>query len=90
MIIYYWTRYKGISFFFFPSIIDPYEVTSTKFGADQQEIKIIVFLSQDFNAKLADFGLAKFGDGETHISTCVMGTWGYAAPEYIATGKISI
>jgi interleukin-1 receptor-associated kinase 1 len=25
--------------------------------------------------------------GETHVSTRVMGTYGYAAPEYIATGR---
>ncbi|CAL5415626.1 unnamed protein product [Camellia sinensis] len=36
----------------------------------------------DFNAKLSDFGLAK-------ASTHVMGTHGYAAPEYIATGRLS-
>ncbi|KAI8002387.1 putative serine/threonine-protein kinase PBL3 [Camellia lanceoleosa] len=37
---------------------------------------------QDFNAKLSDFGLAK-------ASTQVMGTHGYAAPEYVATGRLS-
>lgn len=43
---------------------------------------------QDFNAKLSDFGLAKDGPtgDRTHVSTQVMGTHGYAAPEYIATG----
>jgi serine/threonine protein kinase len=43
---------------------------------------------QNYNAKLSDFGLAKDGPtGEdTHVSTRVMGTQGYAAPEYIATG----
>ncbi|MCI50601.1 receptor-like protein kinase, partial [Trifolium medium] len=39
-------------------------------------------------AKLSDFGLAKDGpEGEeTHVTTRVMGTHGYAAPEYIMTG----
>jgi serine/threonine protein kinase len=43
---------------------------------------------QEFEAKLSDFGLAKAGPtgDRTHISTQVMGTRGYAAPEYIATG----
>jgi serine/threonine protein kinase len=43
---------------------------------------------QDYTAKLSDFGLAKAGPGEdeTHVSTRVMGTQGYAAPEYIMTG----
>jgi serine/threonine protein kinase len=44
---------------------------------------------QKFNAKLSDFGLAKAGPtgDRTHVSTQVMGTHGYAAPEYIATGE---
>ena len=46
-------------------------------------------LHQDYNAKLSDFGLAKDGpeEGKTHVSTRVMGTYGYAAPEYVMTGK---
>ncbi|AQK66909.1 Protein kinase superfamily protein [Zea mays] len=48
-----------------------------------------ILLDAKFNAKLSDFGLAKEGPmgGETHVSTRVMGTYGYAAPEYIATGR---
>ncbi|KAL8461566.1 hypothetical protein ACS0TY_003145 [Phlomoides rotata] len=45
--------------------------------------------SEDYMAKLSDFGLAKAepqGD-ETHVSTRVMGTYSYAAPEYVMTGK---
>jgi serine/threonine protein kinase len=45
-------------------------------------------LTQDYAAKLSDFGLAKAGPegDETHVSTRVMGTYGYAAPEYVMTG----
>ncbi|KAM7480000.1 hypothetical protein LguiA_028213 [Lonicera macranthoides] len=45
----------------------------------------------EFNAKLSDFGLAKAGPtGDlTHVSTEVMGTQGYAAPEYLATGRLT-
>ncbi|MBA0793702.1 hypothetical protein Gohar_018089 [Gossypium harknessii] len=42
---------------------------------------------EHYNAKISDFGLAKLGPsgGDSHVTTRVMGTYGYAAPEYIAT-----
>ncbi|KAL6642963.1 hypothetical protein ACP70R_021144 [Stipagrostis hirtigluma subsp. patula] len=50
-----------------------------------------ILLDSDYTAKLSDFGLAKDGPGEdeTHVSTRVMGTRGYAAPEYIMTGHLT-
>ncbi|GAA0140150.1 hypothetical protein LIER_01556 [Lithospermum erythrorhizon] len=50
-----------------------------------------ILIGDDFNSKLSDFGLAKLGPtGEkTHVSTRVMGTYGYCAPEYALTGKLT-
>ncbi|KAK4441059.1 putative serine/threonine-protein kinase PBL16 [Sesamum alatum] len=48
-----------------------------------------ILLDQEYNAKLSDFGLAKDGpEGDkSHVSTRIMGTYGYAAPEYIMTAR---
>lgn len=50
-----------------------------------------ILLDLDYNAKLSDFGLAKDGpEGDkSHVSTRIMGTYGYAAPEYIMTGHLT-
>ncbi|KAI3730269.1 hypothetical protein L1987_61438 [Smallanthus sonchifolius] len=51
-----------------------------------------ILLDKDFNAKLSDFGLAKLGpvNGESHVSTAIAGTYGYMAPEYVATGRLYV
>uniref|UniRef100_A0A7C9DA00 non-specific serine/threonine protein kinase n=2 Tax=Opuntia streptacantha TaxID=393608 RepID=A0A7C9DA00_OPUST len=50
-----------------------------------------ILLNMDYNAKLSDFGLAKDGPvgDKSHVSTRIMGTYGYAAPEYIMTGHLT-
>lgn len=50
-----------------------------------------ILLDEQWNAKLSDFGLARLGpsEGLTHVSTAVVGTNGYAAPEYIRTGRLT-
>ncbi|KAL9235662.1 hypothetical protein vseg_010404 [Gypsophila vaccaria] len=50
-----------------------------------------ILLDKDFHAKLSDFGLAKLGPigDKTHVSTRVMGTYGYCAPEYQRTGQLT-
>ncbi|KAG5566915.1 hypothetical protein RHGRI_002462 [Rhododendron griersonianum] len=51
-----------------------------------------ILLDENFNAKLSDFGLARQGPaaGLSHVSTTsVVGTAGYAAPEYIQTGRLT-
>lgn len=51
-----------------------------------------ILLDNDFHARLSDFGLAKLGPvgDKTHVSTRVMGTYGYCAPEYAMSGKLTV
>uniref|UniRef100_A0A3Q7H402 non-specific serine/threonine protein kinase n=1 Tax=Solanum lycopersicum TaxID=4081 RepID=A0A3Q7H402_SOLLC len=51
-----------------------------------------ILLDSDYNAKLSDFGLAKMGpvNGDSHVTTKIVGTYGYAAPEYMATGHVYV
>ncbi|ESR36487.1 hypothetical protein CICLE_v10029936mg [Citrus x clementina] len=49
-----------------------------------------ILLDYTFETKVADFGLAKLTtDNNTHVSTRVMGTFGYLAPEYASSGKLT-
>ncbi|XP_037412292.1 proline-rich receptor-like protein kinase PERK1 [Triticum dicoccoides] len=49
-----------------------------------------ILLDYRCEAKVADFGLAKLtSDNNTHVSTRVMGTFGYLAPEYASSGKLT-
>lgn len=49
-----------------------------------------ILLGDDFLAKVADFGLMKDApDGNYSVATRLAGTFGYLAPEYAVTGKIS-
>lgn len=51
-----------------------------------------ILLGEGYHAKLSDFGLAKLGPvgDKTHVTTRVMGTHGYCAPEYALTGQLTI
>ncbi|XP_042027928.1 probable serine/threonine-protein kinase PBL3 [Salvia splendens] len=48
-----------------------------------------ILLDGDFNTKLSGFGLARDGLW-SHVSIKVMGTYEYAAPEYVETGELTM
>ncbi|KAG0535455.1 hypothetical protein BDA96_04G367800 [Sorghum bicolor] len=50
-----------------------------------------ILLEEDFTPKVTDFGLAREASNATQpISTRVMGTFGYVAPEYAMTGHLLV
>ncbi|KAL2551208.1 Protein kinase superfamily protein [Forsythia ovata] len=51
-----------------------------------------ILLDGNYNTKISDFVLAKLGpsEGNSHVTTRVKGTYGYATPEYIATGNLYV
>nr|KAJ0187936.1 hypothetical protein LSAT_V11C900503030 [Lactuca sativa] len=49
-----------------------------------------ILLDEEFEAVVADFGLAKLMNyNDTHVTTAVCGTIGHIAPEYLSTGRCS-
>ncbi|CAL9104226.1 unnamed protein product [Musa textilis] len=49
-----------------------------------------ILLGDDYRAKVSDFGLAKLApDGKNSVATRLAGTFGYLAPEYAVTGKVT-
>lgn len=49
-----------------------------------------ILLDRQWNAKVSDFGLAKLlGSESSYVTTRVMGTFGYVAPEYACTGMLN-
>ncbi|MCD9645195.1 Serine/threonine-protein kinase pbl27 [Datura stramonium] len=51
-----------------------------------------ILLDEGYHLNYPDFGLAKLGPvgDKTHVSTRVMGTYGYCAPEYAMTGQLTL
>ncbi|KAH1206145.1 putative serine/threonine-protein kinase PIX13 [Glycine max] len=51
-----------------------------------------ILLDGNYNPKISDLGLEKLGpsEGQSHVTTRVMGTYGYTAPEYMAEGHLYV
>uniref|UniRef100_A0A0E0PJM1 non-specific serine/threonine protein kinase n=1 Tax=Oryza rufipogon TaxID=4529 RepID=A0A0E0PJM1_ORYRU len=49
-----------------------------------------ILLETDLTPKISDFGLAKlYDEKKTHVSTRIVGTLGYLAPEYAMRGRLT-
>ncbi|KAK8557481.1 hypothetical protein V6N13_013752 [Hibiscus sabdariffa] len=49
-----------------------------------------ILIDENYDSKISDFGLAKLlGDGKSYVTTRVMGTFGYVAPEYANSGLLN-
>lgn len=49
-----------------------------------------ILIDRQWNPKVSDFGLAKLLCSEnSYVTTRVMGTFGYVAPEYACTGMLN-
>ncbi|XP_077235623.1 receptor protein kinase TMK1-like [Tasmannia lanceolata] len=49
-----------------------------------------ILLGDNYRAKVSDFGLVKLApDGKHSVATRLAGTFGYLAPEYAVTGKVT-
>ncbi|XP_076943499.1 putative serine/threonine-protein kinase At1g01540 [Bidens hawaiensis] len=49
-----------------------------------------ILLNRQWHPKVSDFGLAKLlGSEKSYVTTRVMGTFGYVAPEYASTGMLN-
>lgn len=50
-----------------------------------------ILLGDDMRAKVSDFGLVRLApEGKGSIETIIAGTFGYLAPEYAVTGRVTI
>ncbi|CAH8274377.1 unnamed protein product [Arabidopsis lyrata] len=66
------------------------EVAVKSLKQGEREFQAEVDIITHYSLAHINFGLAKLSqDNYTHVSTRVMGTFGYLAPEYASSGKLS-
>ncbi|GJX31551.1 kinase, partial [Tanacetum coccineum] len=71
--------------YYMADLLQVYATPETLFGLHPD-------VSEGFQPKLSDFRLAKLGPtvDNSHVSTRVMGTYSYCAPEYAMTGQLTV
>ncbi|KAM0066091.1 putative protein kinase RLK-Pelle-URK-2 family [Helianthus debilis subsp. tardiflorus] len=95
LLVYEYMPNKSYDYFLFTDTIEPLSWRARlliMIGVRCPWTNMLAFgKTRDFNAKLGDFGLVKYGPktGETHVTTRVMGTYGYAPPEYLLIGHLT-
>ncbi|KAI9165045.1 hypothetical protein LWI28_006529 [Acer negundo] len=70
---------------------DQWQVMSLSYYLRIYGLELPLEQLENYNPKLSDFGLAKLGPSgdKTHVTTRMMGTEGYVAPEYFESGHLN-